>query len=101
MWARLARRGPLGVVREPLVIYRVHGENDILSMAKDPVGSVRGMLEMHDHLAGHLARDRGRSREEVARFIQHLFLETGATWHQAGGGTAGFGTPEGGESVEP
>jgi glycosyltransferase involved in cell wall biosynthesis len=100
MWARLASQGPLGLVREALVVYRVHGLNEIISLADEPLGAVRGMLEMHEYLADHLARDRGKSREAAARLIQHLFLETAAAWHGAAAEGRSGQTPDGSENHE-
>jgi glycosyltransferase involved in cell wall biosynthesis len=94
MWARLASQGPLGLVREPLVLYRVHSGNEIISLADQPLGAMRGMLEMHEYLADHLARERGKSRAEAARLIEHLFLETAAAWHGAAAEGRGGQTPE-------
>jgi glycosyltransferase involved in cell wall biosynthesis len=86
MWALLASKGPLGLVRESLVVYRVHGGNEILKLAEDPVGAARGMFEMHERMAEHLARDRAQSREEAAAWIQRLFLETAEVWYAAATG---------------
>lgn len=86
MWALLAYEGSLGLVREPLVVYRVHGGNEILKLTREPLGTIRSMFEMHSHLAEHLARDRAQSREETAAWLQQLFLGTAERWYAAAAG---------------
>jgi glycosyltransferase involved in cell wall biosynthesis len=95
MWARLSVQAPLGMVRERLVVYRVHGRNEVLSVVSEPMGAARAMLEMHDHLADCLVMDQGMPRAEAARLIWGLLLETGPAWHRAAarGGTSQKGGP--------
>jgi glycosyltransferase involved in cell wall biosynthesis len=81
MWARLAAQAPLGLVRARLVTYRVHGDNDLLNLRSDPLGMVRALLDVHEHLADCLAKDRGLSRHEALALIQDKFLRMGTAWY--------------------
>jgi glycosyltransferase involved in cell wall biosynthesis len=82
MWARLAAQEPLGLILDRLVIYRVHGDNDLLNLRREPMGMVRALLQVHERLVDCLVQDHALSRHEAAALIQDLFLKTGTAWHR-------------------
>lgn len=81
MWARLAAREPLGLLRARLVTYRVHGDNDLLNLRREPMGIVHALLQVHERLVDYLVQDRVLSRREATALIQDQFLRTGMVWH--------------------
>jgi glycosyltransferase involved in cell wall biosynthesis len=63
MWGLLASQGPLGLQAETLVDYRVHGDNELLRIVRDPRAMIAAYFEMQIHLSRRLAVEQGMSIE--------------------------------------
>jgi glycosyltransferase involved in cell wall biosynthesis len=75
MWAQMATREPLGLVRHELVTYRLHGDNEVLKLTNGPLERATTFLEIRSRLADWLSRDRGLSRECAAAVLDDLICE--------------------------
>jgi glycosyltransferase involved in cell wall biosynthesis len=58
LWASLASRRPLGMIRVPLVGYRVHGDSMMGQRSHEPFAMLAACFDLHARLIPWLARDR-------------------------------------------
>ena len=76
MWAQMASRGPLGLMPDKLVTYRVHGGNEMFKITDQPLGLTAAFLEMRSRVGVWLAKDRFLTCEQASAFVDDLICKT-------------------------
>lgn len=76
MWACLASRSPLGLVRKVLVKYRVHGDNDLLRLLREPLGVAQPFLQIRSRLVSWIMDERAYSYNEANNLVNRLISQS-------------------------
>jgi hypothetical protein len=75
MWAQMASRAPLGMVRDELVTYRVHGRNEVLPIVRSSLELTVEFLQLYGALANWVSEERGICREAACALLNRIIRD--------------------------